>query len=196
MFKIETMLSLLFYEKYKYIIISSRKTIGIIMEAVLGKLGGKEIVKNSAFDVFAVAFVYFVPALSHLTSLPIYLIEPMRLMLILAIAHTSKRNAYIVAATLPIFSFVVSAHPYLIKTFLITGELLLNVWLYFFFVEKFKNKFSSMILSVGLSKMAYYAVKFGLLSLLIIDGSLISTPIYIQIITTVLFSGYIFMMKK
>ncbi|MBK7105368.1 MAG: hypothetical protein IPH62_08800 [Ignavibacteriae bacterium] len=166
------------------------------MDLVLGKISQKEIVKSSVFDVLALAFVYFVPALSHLTSLPIYFIEPMRLMLILSIAHTSKKNAYIIAATLPIFSFVISAHPHLIKTFLITGELLLNVWLFFFLTEKIKNKFASMIISIGLSKMAYYAVKFGLLSLLLIDGSLISTPILIQVITTWVFSGYVFLMKK
>ncbi|MBK8944185.1 MAG: hypothetical protein IPM32_02840 [Ignavibacteriae bacterium] len=166
------------------------------MDSVLGKIGQKEIIKSSVFDIMALAFIYLVPALSHLTALPIYFIEPMRLMLILSIAHTSKKNAYIIASTLPIFSFVISAHPHLIKTFLITGELLLNVWLFFFLTEKIKNKFASMILSIGLSKMAYYAVKFGLLSLLFIDGSLISTPILIQIVTTFIFSGYVFLMKK
>ncbi|MFZ1289977.1 MAG: hypothetical protein WAR79_07795 [Melioribacteraceae bacterium] len=166
------------------------------MEALLGKINQKEIVKNSVFDILAISFIYFVPALSHLTALPIYFLEPMRLALILAIAHTSKKNAYIIAATLPIFSFAVSAHPVFLKTLLISGELLLNVWMFFFLTEKIKNKFASMILSIGLSKIAYYAVKFGLISMLLIDGNLISTPILIQVITTLVFSGYIFLIKK
>ncbi len=44
-------------------------------------------------------------------------------MLILAIAHTSRKNAYLIALTLPLFSLLISAHPSLIKTSLITGEL-------------------------------------------------------------------------
>jgi hypothetical protein len=166
------------------------------MEAVLGKINSNGIIKNSVFDIFAVAFIYFVPALSHLTALPIYYLEPMRLLLILSIVHTSKRNSYILAATLPIFSFIVSAHPVFLKTLLITGELLLNVWLFFFISEKIKNKFSSMILSISLSKIAYYAIKFGLISFVLIEGSLIATPIIMQIITTLLFSTYVFYLKK
>jgi hypothetical protein len=166
------------------------------MEAILGNRITKEIIKSSVFDIVAIGAIYLVPVLSHLLALPVYFIEPMRLMLILAIAHTSKKNAYILAATLPLFSFVVSAHPVFLKTLLISGELLLNVWLFFFLTEKIKNKFGSMLISVGISKIAYYAFKFALLSMLLLEGSLISTPILIQFVTMFLFSGYIFLMKK
>ena len=166
------------------------------MEAILGNKISKEIIKGSVFDILAIGFIYLVPVLSHLFALPVYFIEPMRLMLILAIAHTSKKNAYILAATLPIFSYIVSAHPVFLKTLLISGELLLNVWLFFFISEKIKNKFGSMLLSVGLSKIAYYILKFALLSAVLLEGSLISTPLAIQAIMMIIFSGYIFLMKK
>ena len=166
------------------------------METILGNRISKEIIKGSVFDIFAIGFVYLVPVLSHFFALPVYYIEPMRLLLILAIAHTSKKNAYILAATLPIFSYVVSAHPVFLKTLLISGELLLNVWLFFFISEKIKNKFGSMLLSVGLSKIAYYVLKFALLSAVLLEGSLISTPLAIQFVTMFLFSSYIFLMKR
>lgn len=166
------------------------------MEAILGKKISKEVFKGATLDLLAIGFVYLVPVMSHLFALPVYYIEPMRLMLILAIAHTSKKNAYILAATLPVFSFVVSAHPVFIKTLLISGELLLNVWLFFFISEKIKNKFGSMLLSVGLSKIAYYLLKFALLSAVLLEGSLVSTPLAIQAIMMIIFSGYIFLMKK
>ena len=166
------------------------------MESILGNRISKEIVKGSVFDIFAIGAIYLVPVFTHLFALPVYYIEPMRLMLILAIAHTSKKNAYILAATLPIFSFVVSAHPVFLKTLLISGELLFNVWLFFFISEKIKNKFGSMLLSVGLSKIAYYVLKFALLSAVLLEGSLISTPLAIQFMTMFLFSGYIFFMRK
>lgn len=166
------------------------------MEAILGNRISKEIIKGAILDLLAIGFVYSIPVLSHLFALPVYYIEPMRLMLVLAIAHTSKKNAYILAATLPIFSFVVSAHPVFIKTLLISGELLLNVWLFFFISEKIKNKFGSMLLSVGLSKISYYLLKFALLSAVLLEGSLVSTPLAIQAIMMIIFSGYIFLMKK
>ena len=166
------------------------------MEAILNGRINKSIIKSSVFDIFAIGAIYLVPVLSHLFALPVYYIEPMRLMLILAIAHTTKKNAYLLALTLPIFSFIVSAHPVFLKTLLITGELLLNVWLFFFLSEKIKNKFGSMLLSVGFSKIAYYALKFTLLSALLLEVSLISTPVAIQFVMMFLFSGYIFLMKK
>lgn len=165
------------------------------METTLATGGTKEIIKSSIFDILAVTLIYFIPTISHLFALPIYFIEPMRLVVILALVHTSNKNAYILAATLPIFSFLVSAHPVFPKVILITGELLLNVWLFFYLTEKFKNRFASMVLSITISKIAYYIVKFGLISFLILEGSLTSTPIIIQIITTLIFSGYVFILR-
>jgi hypothetical protein len=152
--------------------------------------------KAIAIDVFALAFIYFVPTISHLLNLPVYLIEPMRIMLILAIAHSTKRNAYIIALSLPLFSYVISMHPNFYKMMLITAELVFNVWLFYFFVNKMGNKFTSMLLSIIVSKVFYYAVKFLLISLLVLDTGLISTPIYLQLTTTFVFSGYIYLMLR
>ncbi|MDY0202455.1 MAG: hypothetical protein RBR40_15895, partial [Tenuifilaceae bacterium] len=58
------------------------------------------------FDIFALAFIYLIPTISHMLSFPLYLIEPMRIALVLALVHTTKRNAYIIALTLPLFSFL------------------------------------------------------------------------------------------
>jgi hypothetical protein len=119
----------------------------------------------------------------------------MRIMLILAIVHTNRRNAYLIAITLPLFSLLVSAHPSLIKTSLITGELLLNIWLFFFLSEKLSNNSLSIFLSIIASKLFYYLVKFLLITLVSMSGELISTPIYLQMIMLVVFSGYIYLMS-
>lgn len=161
------------------------------MDFVLSKFYTKDFLKSSIFNFTAVLFIFFVPALSHLTALPIYLIEPMRLAVILAVVHTSKRNAFIVALTLPIFSFLVSAHPVFIKSFLIMAELILNVALFFFIKEKIKNDFISMLFSISVSKTFYYSVKLILINSLLINGDLISTPIYIQLITMMFYSLYL-----
>jgi len=151
--------------------------------------------KSIVFDLTALTAIYLVPAVSHLLSFPVYYLEPMRIMLILAIAHTTRKNAYLIALTLPLFSLLISAHPSLIKTSLITGELLLNVWLFFFLSEKLSNKTLSIFLSIIASKIFYYLVKFLLITSVLMSGDLISTSIYIQIIMLFVFSGYIYLMS-
>jgi hypothetical protein len=152
-------------------------------------------IKNVVFDLIALLAIYLVPSVSHLLSFPVYYLEPMRIMLILAIVHTSRRNAYLIAITLPLFSLLVSTHPLLIKTSLITSELLLNVWLFFFLSEKLSNKSLSIFLSIIASKIFYYLVKFLLITSVLMGGELISTPMYIQIIMLFVLSGYIYLMS-
>jgi len=145
----------------------------------------------------ALLFVYFVPALSHLIGVPLYLIEPMRLAVVLALVHTRPGNAYLLALTLPLFSFAVSAHPHLLKMLLITGELLLNVWLFFFLMKRFRiHQGVSLGLSILLSKAVYYLAKFSLISALLIEGSVISTPLWIQSLTLLAFVVYLGVMRK
>lgn len=156
----------------------------------------REKIKSVLFDIVALAFIYFVPTISHYLSVPLYLIEPMRLMLVLAMVHTNKRNAYIIAFTLPVFSLLMSGHPVAIKAAIITMELVLNVWLFYTLSKKWKNTFVVMVVSILLSKMVYYIFKFGLISFAIFNTELFSTPIYLQLITTVVFSAYLFFLFK
>jgi hypothetical protein len=153
-------------------------------------------IRTVVFDLMALLAIYLVPAISHLLSLPVYFIEPMRIMLILALVHTSRKNAYLIALTLPVFSFLISAHPTLIKTSLITAELLINVWLYFFLVKKISNNALSILLSIIVSKIFYYLVKLLLINSVLMTGNLISTPIYIQVIMLFVFSGYVYLISS
>lgn len=156
----------------------------------------REKIKNILFDIVALAFIYFVPTISHYLNVPLYLIEPMRLMLVLAMVHTNKRNAYIIALTLPVFSLLMSGHPIAIKAAIMTMELVFNVWLFYTLSQKWKNTFVVMLISILLSKLAYYAVKFGLISMAVLHTELIATPVYLQLITSVVFSAYLFFLFK
>lgn len=166
------------------------------METRATYLLSKQNVRSILFDIAAIAFIYFVPAISHLLSLPVYYIEPMRLMLILALVHTTQRNAYLIALTLPLFSFLISAHPVFPKMLLITFELGLNVFIFFALVNKFKHTFFPILISIIASKLVYYGIKFGLIQLAILKSGLISTPIAMQITTTLIFSVYLFSLFK
>jgi hypothetical protein len=153
-------------------------------------------IKTVILDISALLFIYLTPAISHLFSFPIYLLEPMRIMLILSLAHTSKKNAYLIALTLPIFSYLISTHPSIIKSLLITGELVFNIWLFYYLSEKIKNIFGAAAASIVLSKIAYYIFKYLLLTAGLITGSLVSTPLLLQLTVTIVLSGYLFFMLR
>jgi len=166
------------------------------MEALSNTFKQRNTISSLLIDISALTFIYFIPAISHLVSLPIYFIEPMRLMIIIALVHTNKQNAYLLALTLPIFSFLISAHPAFPKMLLITFELSLNVFLFYLFTKKIKYVLPAIFASIVISKIVYYLIKFGMISFAVINSGLVSTPIIIQVITTTVFSIYVYFIYK
>lgn len=153
--------------------------------------------RSIIFDILSLAVITVTPALSHMFSVPIYLIEPMRIMLLLTLIHTSNKNAYLMAFFLPLFSYFISSHPVILKVALIAGELIFNVW-FFLFLNKFvKNHFITMAASILVSKFLYYSAKFSVISFGLLSTELFSTPIYIQVILVLVVSVYAhFMLKR
>lgn len=158
---------------------------------------------NSGIIIFNIAIlsaIYLLPAVSHLMAFPLYYFDPMRFALVFALLHTSKRNTFVIALTLPLFSFLISSHPSLVKSGLLTTELLLNVFLYFVFVQKFNSRVISLMFSIIFSKVIYYLLKYISIETGILTDRLFSTPFYYQSITVFLISLYVlifeFFMKK
>lgn len=151
---------------------------------------------SALFDLLAIGFVYFIPAISHLFSVPLYLADPMRIVILLAVIHTSKYNSYLIALTLPLFSFIIASHPVALKAMLISAELLLNIYLFYKLTDYIKNSFALMFVSILISKIFYYAVKYLLLSTALLEGELVTTSLYIQLIVMLILSGYYFFIKN
>lgn len=147
-------------------------------------------VRTFLIDFLIVSFVYFLPTFSHLINVPLYLLDPMRIAVFLCLIHTNRKNTFLIAITLPFFSLLVSSHPAVIKTFLITGELLINLLLFYYLTQK-TNTFISLFLSIVISKAIYYTAKFAFIQMNLIDGSLVSTPILVQWIIAIVLSFYV-----
>lgn len=156
----------------------------------------KSLVSGLLINISAVLLVYFIPTLSHLLNFPLYLIEPMRIMVILAVLHSDRRNAYFLAATLPLFSYAISAHPVFYKMLLISAELLLNVWLFLLLKDRIKNNFAAMATAIVASKVVYYLLKAIFIYFALIESGLFSTPVWIQLLTTAIFSAYAFLVFR
>lgn len=144
----------------------------------------KKNIKDFVYDLIAVSIIMFVPTLSHMTFLPIYYLEPMRILLLASLIFTSKKNVYVMTFLLPIFSFIVSSHPSFYKVWLISTELSINVFLFIYLTKFFRNYFSPMLISVITSKLFYYSAKYFLIQLGLISGELITTPLIFQLIVT------------
>lgn len=135
------------------------------------------------FTTAAALLILFLPAFSHVLSFPLYLIEPLRILVLGSILFGSLRFSLLLSALLPLFSWQLSGHPLLPKMLIIILELMANVILFHLLLKWSKNKYISLFTSIILSKAFYYLLKYGLIILLIGQQRLISTPIYIQMIT-------------
>ena len=137
-------------------------------------------------DIALLAFVYYIPSLSHLFSIPLYLFEPMRIALFVSILLLHNRNnAYILAFTLPLFSYIVAGHPIAVKNMIMALELLTNVFILCRLLDKNVNPFISCSLSIIISKLLYYLLKYGAISIGMLTTSLIDTSLFVQLTITV-----------
>jgi hypothetical protein len=153
-------------------------------------------IKEVSLILAGMAVVYLVPILSSEFSFPFYYLEPMRLFVVLAIVLSTKRSAYLTAIVLPAFSFLIANHPSLAKTCILCGDLLLNVFLFHYLTKFLSNRFLVMSISIVLSKIAYYLLKFILIEFSLISGNLISTPLYYQAVIVIVLSGYVYCADK
>ncbi len=152
-------------------------------------------IRAITFDILALAFIYLVPTISHMLSIKLYLLEPMRLMLIFAMVHTRRQNAYILALTLPLFSYFLSAHPVLIKSLLIAAELSVMVFVFFRLVPRV-HTLGAIFASIWISKLFYYGLKYVAVLTVLPAEPLVGTPLWLQLITSLAFSLYVFIMFK
>jgi hypothetical protein len=138
------------------------------------------------FDVLLLTALYLLPGLSHVTAFPLYMFEPMRVALILALLFTNRSNTYLLAFTIPLASSMITGHPVFFKAVLMGIELSILVATYSYLVQ-WKRIPAFVALTVGIlsGKLIYYSMKYVALSTGMLSGSLISTPIQTQIMLAV-----------
>jgi hypothetical protein len=137
-------------------------------------------------DIVIFVAVYFIPALSHLLPIPLYMLDPMRILLFISlILSKNYGNTLIIGATIPIFSSLITGHPVFAKSILISIELFTNIFLLYVLISKTQwNKILIFCVAIIVSKLNYYFMKYLFIKLSFIGGELISTPISIQLITS------------
>jgi hypothetical protein len=147
-------------------------------------------------DTLSITLIYFIPVISHLSPFPLYYSEPMRLVAIAAyFASRNKWNAYLLALTLHVFSLAFSGHPTFFKASLISVELFLNMLLLDTLIQNLKWKtFLALVISISVSKIFYYAMKYIFISISLLQGNLISIPIPIQMASVAITASFYFIL--
>ncbi|MFW5708072.1 MAG: hypothetical protein ACOCX0_03410 [Bacteroidota bacterium] len=154
--------------------------------------------RSAILDIVALAFIFLMPAFSHMLAFPLYYIEPMRLMVVLAMVHTHRNNALLLALALPLFSFAMSGHPILVKAVIISLELMIMVGV-FSFLKNYIHVFGAIFSAIVLSKVFYFAVKFFVpLKAMQSLGyeSFFEFSLWIQLASTLVMSLYLWLMWK
>ncbi|MFZ4400953.1 MAG: hypothetical protein ACOYO1_13030 [Bacteroidales bacterium] len=142
-------------------------------------------------DIFVFLLIYILPAFSHLLAFPLYIFEPMRIVLFTGyLMARNLKNALFLALTIPLFSILTTGHPVLFKGFLISLELFINIGLFSLLHQKTKSGiFIALVVSTVLSKVFYYGFKYLFIQFSLIEGSLVSTDLSIQIVTLLMLSS-------
>lgn len=153
----------------------------------IGLIGRKRII---LIDILFILFIYLVPTLSHITSIPLYLADPMRISVLGSfLILRNRNNALLLAMTLPLVSFLMSGHPIAVKNLMIAIELVVNVWLIDKLVKTRIHTFYIVILSVGVSKVAYYLMKASAIYWGFLHSNLIDTNMLIQLSVAIVIAG-------
>lgn len=166
------------------------------MKVMTLSLDKNEVIKATILDIAALAFIFFIPGIAHVLSFPVYMIEPMRLLLVVSFVVTGKRNSYLLALTLPFFSYLVSGHPEFLKMLIITSELLVNVFLFYLFSDLMKKSFLAAITSIVASKLFAYFLYLVFFSFAFVKSE--ASPVFlgVQALTTLIFSLYIYISTR
>ena len=162
----------------------------------LSSIQARNVSKALLLDIAALVLVMFTPKIGELIHLPFYMLEPMRLMVVLSIAHSSRANSYLLAFTLSLFSWAVSGHPEFFKMLVMTGEMTVNVFLFYYLLRKIDSAFLSMIISIVVSKVLCYALYLVFFSMMFLKEEADPSFLIAQVITTLVFSFYVFLILR
>ncbi|MBT3229388.1 MAG: hypothetical protein HOD43_02440 [Candidatus Marinimicrobia bacterium] len=146
-------------------------------------------------DVFILTALYTSVMFAHLLPIPLYQLDPMKLLLMGAIIYSSRGNAILMAVSLPIFSTLAVGHPIFPKNLIISIELIIFTGV---ITSLGFHRFGSSVqflLAVLISKIAYYLLKAALISFGMLNASLFSTGMGMQMISVGILFSVFWLMK-
>lgn len=145
--------------------------------------------KMAFWDIIILGAIYLLPTFSHFLSFPLYLLDPMRIAVLGSFLFLrDQKNAYFLALTLSLFSCIVGGHPAFLKSLLISFELFMNVFILVGLTKRYRISFIYVFLSIVVSKLLYYAVKYAVIATGLLEGQIVATSLWLQLLVAIIIS--------
>jgi hypothetical protein len=153
----------------------------------------KTIGRYAVLDAALLAAACLIPAVSHLTALPLYMLNPMLALLLAGmLIGRDWRNALLLAVLLPAVSCLVVGMPTAAKMVCMMAELA-TVAAVFYTIKNFEFRISNfkigvlpaVLVSIVAAKVVYYAMK----ALIIVPAVLVGTEWTVQLLAVMLWGG-------
>lgn len=145
----------------------------------------KTIGRYAVLDAALLAAACLIPAVSHLTALPLYMLNPMLALLLAGmLIGRDWRNALLLAVLLPAVSCLVIGMPTAAKMVCMMAELATVAGLFHLLARRWAA-LPAVLLSVLVAKVVYYAMK----ALIIVPAVLVGTEWTVQLLAMMLWGG-------
>lgn len=141
--------------------------------------------RYAIMDAALIAAACLIPAVSHLTALPLYMLNPMlALLLVGMLLGKDWRNALVLAVLMPAVSCLVAGMPTAAKMVCMMAELATVAGLFHLLSRRWAV-LPAVLVSVVAAKVVYYALK----AVVIAPAVLIGTAWWMQLGAVVLWGG-------
>lgn len=141
--------------------------------------------RYAIMDAALIAAACLIPAVSHLTALPLYMLNPMLALLLLGmLLGKDWRNALVLAVLMPAVSCLVVGMPTAAKMVCMVAELATVAGLFHLLSRRWAV-LPAVLVSVMAAKVVYYALK----AVVIAPAVLIGTAWWMQLGVVVLWGG-------
>lgn len=145
----------------------------------------KAIGRYAIMDAALIAAACLIPAVSHLTALPLYMLNPMLLLLLAGILLGKDwRNALVLAVLMPVVSCLVVGMPAAPKMVCMVAELATVAGLFHLLSRRWAV-LPAVLVSVVAAKVVYYALK----AVIVAPAVLVGTEWWMQVIAVLLWAG-------
>ena len=132
----------------------------------------KKHIRILLLDFIIITGMYAAVSFAHLIPFPLYKLEPMKLFLLVAILYSSRGNALLMAATIPLISSATSGHPIFPKNLIIGVELMAFAAILTSKMIQHQNVALRFFSALMASKLLYYGIK----AIVIYSGWMSMTP--------------------
>ena len=152
----------------------------------------KTIGRYAVLDVSLLAAACLIPALSHITALPLYMLNPMlALLLVGMLIGRDWRNALMMAILLPAVSCLLTGMPTAAKMLCMMAELVTVAAIFTWLQHKW-HTLPAILTAIIAGKAVFYIMK----AIVIAPAMLVTTPWTIQLLAVLLWGGLFTLLYK